>query len=381
MKTANIDSHNSPSRSDDHLPAHALEDRPANLSEDEPYMMSLIMKGGKFALYVLKDRPTVPRIKMHELGTTPVTAVESVEFIGFGEPTLSVSQKTPYKAYKVRVTDLVRGYSNRLSKFYVPHIGTTTGEILPVQQLTVGCVIEYAQCYVTLMEEDKVFDRLMKLEWTAKPSNTDRGATEYASEIRSLQNDAEMVSQSLDELPQSEDTLYSDKEEPGMKSFKRRVHAPKNAEDIGEEDMSHNPENPNAEISGKTTQNSLRRSARGKGDPDSSKCASAVVLTNSESRLGHHSTKSTSGVDLSEIEVIFPKLSDEAVYIIAMVVVGCKKKDDLPMALTKYMADVNKKSPRKPFYKHAGIIVERKCEMFVERALHLEIVQLKGEGR
>ncbi|KAL3700462.1 hypothetical protein R1sor_018484 [Riccia sorocarpa] len=172
--------------------------RPANLSEDEPDMMSLIMKGGKFALYVLKDRPTVPRIKMRELGTTPADAVESVEFIGFGEPT-EVSQKTPYKAYKVQVTDLVRGYSNRLSKFYVPHVGTTTGEILPVQQLTVGCVIEYAQCYVTLMEEDKVFDRLMKLEWTAKPSNTDRGATEDASEIRSLQNDAKMVSQSLDE--------------------------------------------------------------------------------------------------------------------------------------------------------------------------------------
>ncbi|KAL3695716.1 hypothetical protein R1sor_009792 [Riccia sorocarpa] len=89
-----------PGRSDDHLPAHALEDRPANLSEDERDMMSLIMKGGKFALY--------------------------------------------------------------------------------------DCVIEYAQCYVTLMEEDKVFDRLMKLEWTAKPSNTDRGATEDASEIRSL---------------------------------------------------------------------------------------------------------------------------------------------------------------------------------------------------
>ncbi|KAL3700463.1 hypothetical protein R1sor_018485 [Riccia sorocarpa] len=166
-----------------------------------------------------------------------------------------------------------------------------------------------------------------------------------------------------------------------MKSFKGRVHAPKNAEDIGEEDMSEYPENPSAEISGKTTQNNLRRSARGKGDPESSKCASAVVLTNSESSPGHHSTKSASGVDLSEIQDIFAKLSDEAVYIIAMVVVGCKKKDDLPMAVTKYMADVNKKSPKKPFQKHASIIAERKCEIIVERALHLDIVQLKGEGR
>ncbi|KAL3682385.1 hypothetical protein R1sor_000407 [Riccia sorocarpa] len=296
--------------------AHPLEDRPANLSVDEPDMMSLIMKGGKFALYVLKDRPTVPRIKMRELGTTLADAVESVEFIGFGEPT-EVSQKTLYKAYK-------------------------------------GCVIEYAQCYVTLMEEDKIFDRLMKLEWTAKPSNTDRGATEDVSEIRSLENHAKMVSQSLDEQSQSEDTLYSDKEELGMKSFKRRVHAPKNVEDTGEEDMSEYPENPNVEISGKTTQNSLRRSARGKGDSESSKCASADI---------------------------FAKLSDEAVYIIAMVVVGCKKKDDLPMAVTKYMADVNKKSPKKPFHKHAGIIAERKCEIIVERASHLDIVQLKGEGR
>ncbi|KAL3684169.1 hypothetical protein R1sor_002191 [Riccia sorocarpa] len=289
-------------RSDNHLAAHPLEDRPANLSEDEPDMMSLIMKDGKFALYVLKDRPTVPRIIMHKLGTTPATAVESVEFIGFGEPT-EVSLKTPYKAYKVRVTDLVRGYSNHLSKFYVPHIGTTTGEILHVQKLTIGCVIEYAQCYVTFMEEDKVFDRLMKLEWTAKPSNTDRGAIEDPSEIRSLQNDAEMVSQSLDEQPQSDDTLYSDKEEHGMKSFKHRVHALKNTEDIGEEDTSEYPENPIAEFSGKTTQNSLRRSTRGKGDPDSLKCAFSVVPTNSESRPGHPPTKSASGVDLYKIEV------------------------------------------------------------------------------
>ncbi|KAL3686586.1 hypothetical protein R1sor_009160 [Riccia sorocarpa] len=396
--------------------------RTSNLSEDGPDMMSIIMKGGKFGLYALKDRPTIQHLQIRDCGTTPDTAVESVDFIGFGEPT-KVCQNTPYKAYEVRVTDLIKGYDKLFPNCYVPHIGNTTGDLEPlhVHQLTIvstqagrhfdsiylskqyyslhviqnflgvdevptmtntielsqGCLIDYARCYVTVMEEDDVFARLMKMEWTAKPSNTVGGAAEVGPKNKNKEPEELMNTTLLDkECESNHFAENSDKGQPTLQAFKRRVVAPKNVDNLGE-DSTPAP----ADSYGKTTDNGKRRSARGKGDAESTNCVSAVVSTNSESRSGQQPTNSTSGVNLHGLEDIYGKLSDRACKIVAMVVVGCNKRDDLPIGPTKYMADVNKKQHRKQFRNHTGLSVGAKCDLVVERAFDLGIVELRGEGR
>ncbi|KAL3676261.1 hypothetical protein R1sor_026209 [Riccia sorocarpa] len=226
--------------------------RTSNLSEDEPDMMSIIMKGGKFGLYALKDRPTIQHLHMRDCGTTPDTAVESVDFIGFGEPT-KVCQNTPYKAYEVRVTDLIKGYDKLFSKCYVPHIGNTTGDLEPlhVHQLTIGCLIDYARCYVTVMEEDDVFARLMKMEWTAKPSNTAGGAVEVGPKNKNKEPEELMNTTLLDkECESNHFAENNDKGQPTLQAFKRRVVAPKNADNL-REDSTPAP----ADSCGKTTDN------------------------------------------------------------------------------------------------------------------------------
>ncbi|KAL3694971.1 hypothetical protein R1sor_008622 [Riccia sorocarpa] len=414
VKSANTDSRNVSGRDDNHPPAHPLSTRTSNLSEDEPDMMSIIMKGGKFGLYALKDMPTIQHLQMRDCGTTLDTAVESVHFIGFGELT-KVCQNTPYKVYEVGVTDLVKGYDKRFSKWYVPHIGNTTGEPLHVNQLDIvstqvgrhfdskylsrqyyslhviqnflgvdevptmtntidlsqGCLIDYAQCYVTLMEEDDVFARLMKMEWTAKPSNTAGGAAEVAPKNKNKEPKELMNTTSLEkECESNHFAKDSHKGQTTLQAFKRRVLAPKNADNLGED----NTPTP-ADSCGKTTDDGKRRSDRGKGD------AVAVVSTNSESRSGQQPTKSTSSVDLHEVEDIYAKLSNEASVIVAMVVEGCNKKDDLPTGLTKYMANVHKRQHKKPFRNHTNLSVGKKIDLVVERAFDLGIEEVRGEGR
>ncbi|KAL3694208.1 hypothetical protein R1sor_007859 [Riccia sorocarpa] len=229
--------------------------------------------------------------------TLPWNLSTSFKFIGFGEPT-KVCQNTPYKAYEVRVTDLIKGYDKCESKCYVPHIGNTIGEPLHVHQLTIGCLIDYARCYVTIMEEDDVFARLMKMEWTAKPSNTAGCAVEVA--------------------PKNKNKEPKDKEC----------------------ESNHFAENSHK---GQTTLQAFKRESMSRQQP----------------------TKSTSSVDLQEVEDIYAKLSDEACVIVAMVVVGCNKKDDLPIGLTKYMADVNKRQHKKPFRNHTSLSVGKKIDLVV----------------
>ncbi|KAL3702082.1 hypothetical protein R1sor_020104 [Riccia sorocarpa] len=360
---------------DDHRPAHPLSTRTSNLSEDEPDMMSIIMKGGKFGLYALKDRPTIQHLQMRDCGTTPDTAVESVDFIGFGEPT-KVCQNTPYKAYEVAILIQSRQY-------YSLHI---------------------IQNFLGVDEVPTMTNTI-----AAKPSNTAGGAAEVAPKNKNKEPEELMNTTSLEKECESNHFAEdSHKGQTTLQAFKRRVLAPKNADNLGE-DSTPAP----ADSCGKTTDDGKRRSARGKGDAESTKCVSAVVSTNSESRSGQQPTKSTSGVDLHEVEVsrlttatqaiitvrktwehlrlmlepmflnqdIYAKLSDEACVIVAMVVVGCNKKDDLPMGLTKYMVDVNKRQHKKQFRNHTNLNVGKKIDLVVERAFALGIVEVRGEGR
>ncbi|KAL3698774.1 hypothetical protein R1sor_012850 [Riccia sorocarpa] len=224
VKSANTYSRNVSGRDEDHLPAHPLSTRTSNLSEDEPDMMSIIMKGGKFGLYALKDKPTIQHLQMRDCGTTPDIAVESVDFIGF--------------------------------------------------DLSQGCLIDYAQCYVTVMEEDDVFARLMKMEWTAKPSNT-AGAAEVGPKNKNKEPEELMNTTSLDkECESNHFAKNSNKGQTTLQAYKRRVLAPKNADNLGEDNTPA------------------------------------------------------------------PRDSYEVCEIVAMVVVGCNKKDDLPIGLTKYMTDL-----------------------------------------
>ncbi|KAL3697681.1 hypothetical protein R1sor_011757 [Riccia sorocarpa] len=378
---------NESGRDDDHPPAHPLSTRTSNLSEDEPDMMSIIMKAGKFGLYALKDRPTIQHLQMRDCGTTLDIAVESVDFIGFGEPT-KVCQNTPYKAYEVRVTDLVKGYDKRFSKYYVPHIGNTTGEPLHVHQLDIGCLIDYAQCYVTLMEEDDVFARLMKMEWTAKPSNTAGGAAEVAPKNKNKEPEELMNTTSLEKECESNHFAEdSHKGQTTLQAFKRRVLAPKNADNLGE-DSTPAPADSCAKRQMTESQDRLEekamlnqrsaypRSYRPTANPglDNNQRNPLLVLISMRIlRL------------MLEImflnQDIYAKLSDEACVIVAMVVVGCNKKDDLPMGLTKYMADVNKRQHKKQFRNHTNLSVGKKIDLVVERAFALGIVEVRGEGR
>ncbi|KAL3679192.1 hypothetical protein R1sor_022148 [Riccia sorocarpa] len=227
------------------------------------------------------------------------------------------------------------------------------------------------------MEEDDVFARLMKLEWTAKPSNTVGCAAKVAPKNKNKEPEELMNTTSLEKECESNHFAEdSHKGQTTLQAFKRRVLAPKNADNLGE-DSTPTP----ADSCGKTTDDGKRRSTRGKGDAESTKCVSAVVSTNSESRSGQQPTKSTSGVDLHEVEDIYAKLSDEACVIVAMVVIGCNKKDDLPIGLTKYIADVNKRQHKKPFRNHTNLSVGKKIDLVVERAFALGIVEVRGEGR
>ncbi|KAL3683621.1 hypothetical protein R1sor_001643 [Riccia sorocarpa] len=226
--------------------------------------------------------------------------------------------------------------------------------------LSQGCLIDYARCYVTVMEEDDVFARLMKMEWTAKPSNTAGGAAEVGPKNKNKEPEELMNTTSLDkECESNHFAENSDKGQATLQAFN-----PKNADNFGE-DSTPAP----TDSCGKTTDNGKQRSARGKGDAESTKCVSA-----------EHLRLMLEPMFLNQD--IYAKLLDQVCDIVAMVVVGCNKRDDLPIGLTKYMADVNKKQHRKPFRNHTGLsTVGKKCDLVVEKAFDLGIVELRGEDR
>ncbi|KAL2629441.1 hypothetical protein R1flu_014127 [Riccia fluitans] len=76
------------------------------------------------------------------------------------------------------------------------------------------------------------------------------------------------------------------------------------------------------------------------------------------------------------------KLSDGASEIVTMVIVGCDTKDELALAVSKFIAHVNKQDgSRRPFTGHKGFTVLEKCRMIVDYALASEKVSLIGRGR
>ncbi|KAL2629063.1 hypothetical protein R1flu_013749 [Riccia fluitans] len=76
------------------------------------------------------------------------------------------------------------------------------------------------------------------------------------------------------------------------------------------------------------------------------------------------------------------KLSDGALEIVTMVIVGCDTKDELALAVSKFIVLVNKQDGfRRPFTGHKGFIVLEKCRMIVDYALASEKVSLIGRGR
>ncbi|KAL2634128.1 hypothetical protein R1flu_005607 [Riccia fluitans] len=83
-----------------------------------------------------------------------------------------------------------------------------------------------------------------------------------------------------------------------------------------------------------------------------------------------------------EVDLESEELSDGALEIVTMVIVGCDTKDELALAVSKFIAHVNKQDgSRRPFTGHKGFTVLEKCRMIVDYALASEKVSLIGRGR
>ncbi|KAL3676567.1 hypothetical protein R1sor_026515 [Riccia sorocarpa] len=87
-------------------------------------------------------------------------------------------------------------------------------------------------------------------------------------------------------------------------------------------------------------------------------------------------------VDLETEEDITEKLSDSALEIIAMVVVGCDTKDELAPSVSKFIAHANRHdTSKKPFAGHKNFTVLQKCRMLVEHSLASERISMIGRGQ
>ncbi|KAL2622843.1 hypothetical protein R1flu_003048 [Riccia fluitans] len=194
-----------------------------------------------------------------------------------------------------------------------------------------GMELEIARSYTRIMTDEEVFDALRSARWEFKSKDLRDGGQSLAEEL-SRNKEKKSVKPEDPKIHISESSLFKEeeKEKTVGEEYKRRN---KKDEGIG------------------TAEQTVGRS-----DADE--------------------------VDLESEEDVTNKLSDSALEIVTMVIVGCDTKDELALAVCKFIAHVNKQDGcRRPFTGHKGFTVLEKCHMIVDYALASEKVSLIGQGR
>ncbi|KAL3675737.1 hypothetical protein R1sor_025685 [Riccia sorocarpa] len=221
-----------------------------------------------------------------------------------------------------------------------------------------GKEIEIARSYTRVMTVEEVFDTLMSSRWEFKPKDIGDGGQSIAEELsRNLEKNRFKPEDHIVQTVSEPSLLNDEEKEIGV----RKSHKRHNRKDEGIDIDQHTGCLSDTEIYIELPIDKEE----------------TVTVAPSESLKLRKDE-----VELESEEDITNKLSDDALEIITMVIVGCNTKDELALAVTKFIAHVNKQdSSKRPFTGHKGFTVLEKCRMIVDHALASERVSLTGCGR
>ncbi|KAL2632462.1 hypothetical protein R1flu_017148 [Riccia fluitans] len=284
--------------------------------------MNRILDGERLGLHLMKNKPTIDTLVAREKTEISQSTSEVVKLAAMGTP-IAYGQKEPYITFKVRVTQLLKlSEDDSTTTFFVPHCTKDGVNVQQFQDLKIGMELEIARSYTRIMTDEEVFDALQSARWEFKSKDLGDGGQSLAEELSHKKDEGIGIGTAEQTVGQSDAEIY--------------IELPIDKE-----------ENRNTVVADSMPVN-LR----------------------------------TDEVDLESEEDVTNKLSDGALEIVTMVIVGCDTKDELALAVSKFIAHVNKQDgSRRPFTGHKGFTVLEKCRMIVDYALASEKVSLIGRGR
>ncbi|KAL3694380.1 hypothetical protein R1sor_008031 [Riccia sorocarpa] len=294
----------------------------SQLLQVEPELMSRILDGERLGFYLTKNKPTVETLMVREKNETSKNTSEVAKLVGMGTP-VAYGQKEPYTKFKIR------------------H----------------GKEIEIPRSYTRVITDKEVFDTLMLSRWEFKPKDIGEGGQSIGEELsRNLEKN----------IFKPEDHIVQTVSEPSL------VNDEKKKTRVGKSHKRHNRKDEGINIDQHI------------GCPSGTEIYIELSIEKEET-ITVASIESLKlrkdEMELESEEDITNKLSDGALEIVTMVIVGCNTKDELSLAVTKFIAHVNKQdSSRRPFTRHKVFTVLEKCSMIVDHALASERVILTGCG-
>ncbi|KAL2628682.1 hypothetical protein R1flu_013368 [Riccia fluitans] len=276
----------------------------------------------------MKNKPTIDTLVAREKTEISQSTSEVVKLAGMGTP-VAYGQKEPYITFK------------------------------PLWKQ--GMELEIARSYTQIMTHEEVFNALLSARWEFDSKDLGDVGQSLAEEL-SRNKEKKSVKLEDPKIHISESSLFKKEEEENTvgEEYKRRN---KKDEGIG------------------TTEQTVGRSDAEiyielPIDKEENRNTPTVVADSMPVNL--HIDE----VDLESEEDVTNKLSDGALERVTMVIVGCDTKDELALAVSKFIAHVNKQDgSRRPFTGHKGFTVLEKCRMIVDYALASEKVSLIGQGR
>ncbi|KAL2632738.1 hypothetical protein R1flu_004217 [Riccia fluitans] len=221
--------------------------------------------------------------------------------------------------------------------------------------------LEIARSYTRIMTDEEVFDALRSAQWEFKSKDLGDGGQSLAEEL-SRNKEKKSVKPEDPKIHISESSLFKEEEKENTvgEEYKRR-----NKKDEGISTAEQTVGRSDAEIYIELPI-----------DKEENRNTPNVVADSMPVNL------QTDKMDLELEEDVTNKVSDGALEIVTMVIVGCDTKDELALAVSKFIAHVNKQDDsRRPFTGHKGFTVLEKCCMIVDYALASEKVSLIGRGR
>ncbi|KAL2612719.1 hypothetical protein R1flu_024411 [Riccia fluitans] len=215
-----------------------------------------------------------------------------------------------------------------------------------------GMELKIARSYTRIMTDEEVFNALWSARWEFKSKGLGDGGQSLAKEL-SRNKEKKSVKPEDPKIHISESSLIKEEEKENTvgEEYKRRN---KKDEGIG------------------TAEQTVGRS--------DAEVYVELPIDKEENR--NIVVADSMPVNLHTDEDVTNKLSDGALEIVIMVIVGCDTKDELALVVSKFIAHVNKQDgSRRPFTGHKGFTVLEKCRMIVDYALASEKVSLIGRGR
>ncbi|KAL2612544.1 hypothetical protein R1flu_024236 [Riccia fluitans] len=206
-----------------------------------------------------------------------------------------------------------------------------------------GMELEIARSYTRIMTDEEVFDALRSARWEFKSKDLGDGGQSLAEEL-SRNKEKKSVKPEDPKIHISESSLFKEEEKENTvgEEYKRR-----NKKDEGIGTAEQTVGRSDAEIYIELP-------------IDKEENRNTVVADSMPVNLH------TDEVDLESEEDVTNKLSDGALEIVTMVIVGCDTKDELALAVSKFIAHVNKQDgSRRPFTGHKGFTVPHDCRLCV----------------